>query len=252
MISKGKIKYIRSLEMKKFRDQSKTFVAEGSKVVGELLHHFEAELIIHTENYHSSAEDGEDIVVSAEELRRISFLRHPQDVLAVFKQRDEPSMDSQTIKKLSSRLSLLLDNVQDPGNVGTIVRIADWYGIENVFCSPHCADIYNPKVIQATMGSLSRVTVSYIDLETLLSKMPSDFPVYGALLDGDNIYKETLGNKGFVIMGNEGNGISENLRKKVNKRILIPCYPPEKQTIDSLNVAIATAVICNEFRRKSS
>ena len=147
-------------------------------------------------------------------------------------------------------LYLALDGVQDPGNLGTIIRIADWFGITDIFCSNETADIYNPKVVQATMGSIARVKLHYTDLKKLIGSLPPDYPIYGTLLDGTDIYKENLSAKGIIVMGNEGNGISPEIRKVINRKLLIPNYPIGRETAESLNVAIATAVTCAEFRRR--
>ena len=147
-------------------------------------------------------------------------------------------------------LAIALDGVQDPGNLGTIIRIADWFGVSQIYCSRDTADVYNPKVIQATMGSIARVEVSYTELNKLIDSLPDEYPLYGTLLDGNNIYEEPLSEGGLIIMGNEGNGISSKIRAKINHRLLIPNYPEGHETADSLNVAIATAIVCNEFRRR--
>ena len=146
-------------------------------------------------------------------------------------------------------LSLALDGIQDPGNLGTIIRIADWFGIEQIFCSDDTVDAWNPKVVQATMGSIARVNIIYFNLLEFLDTLPADFPVYGTLLDGDNIYTQPLTPHGLIVMGNEGNGISPEIRQKVNRRLLIPSYRTD-DTAESLNVAIATAITCAEFRRR--
>jgi len=266
MISKNKIKYIRSLELKKNRTKEGKFVAEGHKVVDDLLALQPADLIVATQEWlcgkHFGAET-EVIEVSEEELKKVSFLQHPQQVLAVFKQaaykHGNGAGDSQasaaprkgySIADLdTSELSLALDGVQDPGNLGTIIRIADWFGITHIFCSEDTADVYNPKVVQATMGSIARVKVEYGDLLGLVESLPANFPVYGTLLDGDNIYQQQLESRGLIVMGNEGKGISPALAKKVNHQLLIPNFPEGRPTADSLNVAIATAITCSEFRR---
>lgn len=248
MISKNKIKYIRSLELKKNRNKEGKFVAEGFKVVDDLLALQPADLIVATGEWlrgkHFGAET-EVIEVTDEELKKVSFLQHPQQVLAVFRQATSGDYSINT-----SELSLALDGVQDPGNLGTIIRIADWFGIENIYCSPETADVYNPKVVQATMGSIARVKVLYGDLMALFASLPADVPVYGTLLDGEDIYAQQLDNRGFIVMGNEGKGISPKLTQRVNRRLLIPNFPPERPTADSLNVAIATAITCSEFRRQ--
>lgn len=247
MISKNKIKYIRSLELKKNRNKEGKFVAEGFKVVDDLLALQPADLIVATGEWlqgkHFGAET-EVIEVTNEELKKVSFLQHPQQVLAVFKQATSGDYSINT-----SELSLALDGVQDPGNLGTIIRIADWFGITHIYCSQDTADVYNPKVVQATMGSIARVKVEYGDLLGLVESLPADVPVYGTLLDGDNIYQQKLENRGLIVMGNEGKGISPELEKKVNHKLLIPNFPEGRATADSLNVAIATAITCSEFRR---
>lgn len=247
MISKNKIKYIRSLELKKNRNKEGKFVAEGFKVVDDLLALQPADLIVATGEWlrdkHFGAET-EVIEVTDEELKKVSFLQHPQQVLAVFRQATSEDYSINT-----SELSLALDGVQDPGNLGTIIRIADWFGITHIYCSQDTADVYNPKVVQATMGSIARVKVEYGDLLGLVDSLPADVPVYGTLLDGDNIYQQKLENRGLIVMGNEGKGISPALAKKVNHKLLIPNFPEGRATADSLNVAIATAITCSEFRR---
>ena len=249
MISKNKIKYIRSLELKKNRNKEGKFVAEGFKVVDDLLALQPADLIVATGEWlrgkHFGAET-EVIEVTDEELKKVSFLQHPQQVLAVFKMLDS-HVDTNL---LTSKLTIVLDGVQDPGNLGTIIRIADWFGIENVICSADTADAYNPKVVQATMGSIARVNVTYMNLSVLFDSLPKDFPIYGTLLEGDNIYNQELTEVGLIVMGNEGKGISPAIRNLVNRALRIPNYPEGRATADSLNVAIATAIVCAEFRRR--
>ena len=265
MISKNKIKYIRSLELKKNRNKEGKFVAEGFKVVDDLLALQPADLIVATQEWlHGKhlADQTEVIEVTEEELKKVSFLQHPQQVLAVFRQdtgcNKQDSNNSQEdaeeknfgFSKINTQeLSLALDGVQDPGNLGTIIRIADWFGITHIYCSQDTADVYNPKVVQATMGSIARVKVEYGDLLGLVESLPNNVPVYGTLLDGDNIYQQTLENRGLIVMGNEGKGSSPALAKKVNHKLLIPNFPEGRATADSLNVAIATAITCSEFRR---
>lgn len=265
MISKNKIKYIRSLELKKNRNKEGKFVAEGFKVVDDLFALQPADLIVATQEWlHGKhlADQTEVIEVTEEELKKVSFLQHPQQVLAVFRQdtgcnkQDSNSSQEEAEEKNfgfskinTQELSLALDGVQDPGNLGTIIRIADWFGITHIYCSQDTADVYNPKVVQATMGSIARVKVEYGNLLALVESLPADVPVYGTLLDGDNIYQQQLENRGLIVMGNEGKGISPALAKKVNRRLLIPNFPEGRATADSLNVAIATAITCSEFRR---
>lgn len=254
MISKNKIKYIRSLELKKNRNKEGIFVAEGHKVVDDLLALQPALLIVATAEWLKGKQLGaetEVIEVTDEELKKVSFLQHPQQVLAVFRQDQATAIDSFEFSGIdTTELSLALDGVQDPGNLGTIIRIADWFGITHIYCSQDTADVYNPKVVQATMGSIARVKVEYGNLLGLVESLPADVPVYGTLLDGENIYQQPLENRGLIVMGNEGKGISPALAQKVNRRLLIPNFPEGRPTADSLNVAIATAITCAEFRRQ--
>jgi TrmH family RNA methyltransferase len=151
---------------------------------------------------------------------------------------------------IEKELCLALDEVQDPGNLGTIIRIADWVGIENIFCSQGTVDVYSPKVVQATMGALSRVHMHYVSLSELIGRLDDSVPVYGTLLDGTNIYMQTLSPTGLIVMGNEGNGITAEVRKLINRKLYIPNYPEGRDTSESLNVAVATAITCAEFRRR--
>lgn len=182
------------------------------------------------------------VPVSPDELHRISFQQHPQQVLALFPLPSVPTITPEG-------LMIGLDGVQDPGNLGTIIRIADWFGIDTIICSEDTVDAWNPKVVQATMGSIARVNIVYTNLPDFLGQLPTDFPVYGTFLDGKNIYREELSDHGLIIMGNEGNGISDAVRQRVNRRLLIPDFH-QGPTADSLNVAIATAITCSEFRRR--
>jgi TrmH family RNA methyltransferase len=185
--------------------------------------------------------------VTEEELKRVSFQETPQQVLAVFCQ---PQYDVDVNRVTKESLCLMLDDVQNPGNLGTIVRLADWFGIEHIFCSFGCADIYNPKTVQATMGGMARVKVHYADLPTLLASLDKDVPVFGTFLDGENLYKKELASHGIIVMGNEGKGVSKEVETFVTERLYIPNYPAGKETSESLNVAIATAIVCAEFRRR--
>ena len=248
MISKTKIKFIKSLQLKKNREQARLFIAEGHKVVEDLLATSRAHTLVATQEWlacHPSPLAEEVIEVTSDELRKVSLLQHPQQVLGLF-----PFFASDTHAIHTSTLSLMLDGIQDPGNLGTIIRIADWFGIHDIYCSRETADVYNPKVVQATMGSITRVRLHYGALEPMLKQLPKDFPIYGTLLEGNDIYSEQLSAHGLIIMGNEGNGISSPIRQLVNRPLLIPNYPPDSPTAESLNVAIATAITCAEFRRR--
>ena len=250
MISKNQIKYIRQLEQKKFRKRENCFVAEGPKVVGDLMRQYQPKAIFATEEWIKRVESYDDsklTTVSPDELRRISFLQNPQQVLALFPIPEHTSY----LSPLTSHLYLALDSVQDPGNLGTIIRIADWFGIDTIYCSEDTADAYNPKVVQATMGSLAHVHIIYTNLLQLFDALPKDYPIYGTLLDGDDIYQQPLTEHGIIVMGNEGNGISEAVRQCVNHRLLIPNFH-QGDSAESLNVAIATAITCSEFRRRGT
>lgn len=252
MLSKNKIKYIRSLELKKNRKQEQAFLAEGNKLVGDLLGIFPCRLVVATGQWleeHTGIQADEVYEVSREELSKVSLLKTPQEVLAVFGQPEW----KWTPEEVAGSLCLALDDVQDPGNLGTIVRIADWFGIEHVFCSTGTVDIYNTKAIQATMGAVARVKLHYVDLEAFIRKVSErDVPVYGTFLDGENLYEHDLQNRGVIVMGNEGNGISREIAALVNRKVLIPNYPQGRETSESLNVAVATAVVCSEFRRRAT
>ena len=248
MISKNKIKYIRSLELKKNRNKEGKFVAEGFKVVDDLLALQPADLIVATQEWlHGKhfADQTEVIEVTEEELKKVSFLQHPQQVLAVFRQATSGDYSINT-----SELSLALDGVQDPGNLGTIIRVADWFGVGAIWCSPDTADCWNPKVIQATMGSIARVAIHYAPLVPLIDALDKDCPVYTTQLDGENIYETTLNPHGVIVMGNEGNGVTEEVRRRATRPLLIPNFPQGRTTAESLNVAIATALVLGEFRRR--
>lgn len=239
MISKNQLKYVHQLEQKKHRKQEGVFVAEGPKVVGDLLRAgFKPRQVFATADWHFEGVDAQ--TVTDDELRKLSFLQHPQQVLAIFEQ---PLPSSASIPHPT--LSLALDGVQDPGNLGTIIRIADWFGITTIYCSEDTADAWNPKVVQATMGSIARVSIVYTDLKALLQK--TEAPIYGTLLDGENIYEQPLSQEGIIVMGNEGNGISAPIRQLITHRLLIPQF---HEGPESLNVAIATAITCSEFRRR--
>ena len=247
MISKNQQKNIRQLEQKKVRKREGLFVAEGTKVVGDLLTRYTPEAVFATAQW-QAPEGIIPQIVTDEELQRISFQQHPQQVLALFPIPSQTSADPLNLLN-DQTLALALDGVQDPGNLGTIIRIADWFGINTLICSEDTADAWNPKVVQATMGSLARVTILYTSLPSLLDRLPDTYPVYGTFLDGQNIYTEQLTPGGLIIMGNEGNGISEEVRQRINRRLLIPDFH-QGDTADSLNVAIATAITCSEFRRR--
>ena len=249
MISKNKIKQIKSLDQKKFRDETNLFVAEGTKLVLDLLTVFDCTILVATHRWldeNKSVKAFELIEVDENELSKISNQKSPQGVLAVFV-KPERAWKAEDLKH---KLTLALDDVQDPGNLGTILRIADWFGITDVFCSIHSADPFNPKTVQATMGALARIRVHMVDLAEFLKDCPPELPIYGTFMNGENIYSNSLLPYGIIVMGNEGNGISPEIEKLVTDRLLIPNYPTGRVTSESLNVGVATALVCSEFRRR--
>ena len=237
-LSKSQVKWVRSLQQKKYRDEHGVFVAEGKKCVEELRSAFELVLLATPEN------------TTDTEIEQMSSLRTPQGIIGVFR---KPTGNYQ-LSTGNSPLLLALDGVQDPGNLGTIIRTCDWFGIHDIICSHDTADCYNSKVVQATMGALARVRVHYVDLpKVLVDSKAQGIPLYGTLLEGKNMYHaNAIPNKqhGIIIMGNEGNGISQAVREIITHPLLIPSYPTEADTSESLNVGIATAIVLAEFRRK--
>lgn len=240
MVSKSQIKLITSLQQKKYRDKTGLFVAEGPKVIAELL---EAGLNLHS-LFSTEADLGFSerfFSVTELELQKISFLKTANTSLALFEIPKQIPMPQQG-------LVLALDAVRDPGNLGTIIRMCDWFGLTQVVCSVDTADCYNPKVIQATMGSIARIQVTYCDLEAYIKN--SKIPVYGACMEGVNVYAHTWAANGILVMGNEANGISEGISKLLHEKITIPQFG-KKQEAESLNVATATAILLSEFRRST-
>lgn len=239
MISKNQIKYIRSLQQKKYRDELKLFVAEGPKVVNDLLQSNYVVREIFTTDLKLINTSKNVYEIKEKELESISSFHTPNKILAVF----EVKTNTVDINSLKDKLVIALDDMRDPGNLGTIVRLADWFGIINVICSETCVDLYNPKTIQSTMGSIARVNVVYASLEEVLPKFKN---VYGAVLDGHSIYKEKLAAEAVVVIGSESHGISESLLKFITHKISIPSF---SLGADSLNAATACAIICSEFKR---
>ena len=249
MLSAGKIKIINALKIKKHRDENALFVAEGTKTVGDIFPYFDCKWLIATEEWlkeNPCLQAEEIITTTSEMLKKISGLKTPSSVLAVFKKPDY-QID---FRQISNSLSLVLDEVQDPGNLGTIVRIADWFGIENIVCSENSADIFNSKTIRATMGAVARVRVHYTSLTDFFPKLPPSLPIFGTYMNGENIYQENLPDEAIIVIGNEGNGISKNVEKFINKKLRIPNFPQKRKTSESLNVAVATAIVCSEFRKR--
>ena len=242
MVSKNQIKLITSLQQKKYRFANQLFFAEGIKVIQELVEsNFELVHLYTTQNDFEEVSNDNKTIIAESDLKKISALATPNTCLAVFKIPAEK-------KILESGLILALDSIRDPGNLGTILRLCDWFGIEQLICSKDAVDIYNPKVVQATMGSIARVNVNYVDLESFINK--TKLAVYGTFMDGTNIYKTDLPQEGIIVMGNEANGISPELEKLIKNRLTIPRFGKLQKT-ESLNVATATAIILSEFRRLS-
>lgn len=240
MVSKNQIKRITSLLQKKYRKQEQLFFVEGVKGVQELLDsNFELVELFTTNSELFSVDKSKVYAIIESELQKISALTTPNTCLALFKIPAAVSFEEKG-------LLVALDDVRDPGNLGTIIRLCDWFGIKTLFCSEESVDVYNPKVVQATMGSISRVNVVYGNLEKFLSE--TKLPVFGTFMDGKNIYKETLPNEGIIVMGNEANGISKAIENLVSERIAIPRFG-DLQATESLNVATATAIILSEFKR---
>jgi RNA methyltransferase, TrmH family len=240
MITKNQIKLIISLHQKKYRNSHKLFIAEGEKVIRELLDSpFVLEQIYCTESIFKDVAQEKVSIISQPELKKITALTASNNCLAVFKIPEQKNL-------ITNGLILALDDIQDPGNLGTIIRLCDWFGISQLICSRATVDVYNPKVVQASMGSLTRVSIHYLDLKEFLSN--TQIPIFGTFMDGDNIYKTSLDQNCIVIMGNEANGISEEIEKYINKKIAIPRFGTLQKT-ESLNVAAATAIVLNEFRR---
>lgn len=246
MISKNQIKFIRSLDLKKNRKRESLFVAEGPKVIEELLKLKTPHTIIATKEWIDNNPKISNVIeVSERELESVSLLKTPQQVLALFA--IETTVQDLNID--NNKLYLALDGIQDPGNLGTIIRIADWFGIDTIYCSNETVDVYNPKVIQATMGSIARVKVIYTDLYNMISYLSDEMPVYGTFLDGSDIYQNELTPNGIIVMGNEGKGITKELKSLITNKLLIPSFSIG-DTAESLNVAIATAITCSEFKRR--
>lgn len=244
-MTKADIQFIRSLADKRVRDEEQLFIAEGGKLVEEIRDSKFRIRRIYTTRADMQGRDVERI--DRKDMERISQLKTATDTLAVVEQ---PRYRLDVDPKM---LILALDGVQNPGNLGTIIRLADWFGIRNIVCSKECADCYNPKVVQATMGAILRVRVHYVDdlARLLLSARDKGMPIYGTLLTGNNIYTTEVENRGIVVMGNEGRGVSEECQAALTHHLLIPPYPANQPTSESLNVAMATGIILSEFRRRA-
>lgn len=254
-ISKNIIKQIRSLELRKFRRQEREFVAEGNKLVSDNLNAMQCHRLVATQDWWAAHPEAiskaeECYSITPQEMEKLSLMQSPQEVLATFRL-PERVLTEEIKESLRQELVVALDAVQDPGNVGTIIRLCDWFGIHSIICSPATADCYAPKVVQATMGAIARVKVYYTELPSFLTEMrEAGVPVYGTFLEGTNIYDTQLTTHGIIVMGNEGRGISDEVRSLVSDKLFIPPYPIDAHTSESLNVGIATAITVSEFRRR--
>ncbi|MGL2962257.1 TrmH family RNA methyltransferase [Flavobacterium sp. RSB2_4_14] len=242
MVSKNQIKLITSLQHKKYRNEHQLFIAEGVKVIQELLQsNFVLEHLFVSDTIFDGIAISQKTVINEQEMKKISTLSSPSSCLAIFKMPKVSVIENKG-------LIVALDDIRDPGNLGTIIRLCDWFGIKQLLCSEATVDVYNPKVVQATMGSLVRVKVNYVDLNNFIAN--TTLPVFGTFMDGKNIYKEQLPSEGILVFGNEANGISPALEKNIKNRIAIPRFGDIQKT-ESLNVATATAIFLSEFRRNS-
>ena len=239
-ISKNQSKIITSLSQKKYRQKHKLFIAEGVKVVNELLNSsFEIDTLFAVDDFQTDISVNKITRISEKDLQKISNLKTPNKVLGLFKIPDEKPLQK-------NGLIVALDDINDPGNLGTIIRLCDWFGVSQLLCSKETVDCYNQKVVQASMGSLTRISITYIDLETYL--IASTLPTFIADMDGENVYKSQLPKEGVLIMGNEANGVSDEIKVLIKNKISIPRFG-ETQETESLNVATATAILLSEFKR---
>lgn len=246
-MTKSEIRLVRSLADKRSRSEHGLFVAEGHKLVGELR---SSPLRIRKIFALEGTFEGPGVeIVGPHDMERLSLLKTPSDSLALVEIPHHPFRPDTAARELV----LALDDVQNPGNLGTIIRLADWFGIPEIVCSPATADCFNPKVVQATMGAILRVRIHYTDLAPYLAlARERDIPVYGTFLEGENMYASPLSPTGIVLMGNEGQGVSPDAAQYVSRKLFIPPYPADRSGSESLNVAVATAVVCAEFRRRAN
>lgn len=252
MLSKNKIKYIQSIWKKKVRDETGLFIAEGEKIITELmLSGFQFQLLISLKDKLNkfSTINCEKLIATEAELKKISLLSTPPSIIALCNQQIVKLPDS----SVKNDLTIVLDDIQDPGNFGTIIRLASWFGIEQIICSNNTVDCYNPKVIQATMGAIAHVKINYTDLNSFLTNsIKKGRIIYGTFMEGENIYHANLTENAIIVFGNEGKGISQKLSGLIDKKITIPPYVSNRQSIESLNVSIAASIVCSEFRRRKT
>ena len=246
MLSNNDKKLIRSLAQGKYRRRHRLFIAEGMKVVSTIAQRYAPLRLFVTETTDCSQFSIEPDIIDERQLTTISSLQHPQGVLALF------PLPEETEAVFAPQLCLALDAVQDPGNLGTIIRVADWFGIRHIVCSHDTADAYAPKVVQATMGSVAHVDVHYVDLPQWLHANQHTMPVAVTSLRGTNIYDAQLPSHAIIVMGNEGNGVSEAVMQQASMQLRIPSYSSNSDGAESLNVAMATAIVCAEWRRQHS
>ncbi|MDR0711051.1 MAG: RNA methyltransferase [Prevotellaceae bacterium] len=251
MISKSTISLVASLEYKKYRDERGLFVAEGVKLVSNLRTCLKPYAIFTTITTAAANGGGSGVtLVSEAEMKKISFLKTPSPMLGVFYMPRRAA--SPPLLPQPGKLTLALDGVQDPGNLGAIIRLCGWFGVDALLCSPDVVDCYNPKVVQASMGAIAHVEVFYAGLPALLqAAKENNIPVYGTFLEGKNIYSEPLAASCVVVMGSEGKGISPEVAKHISQKFYIPCFSPDSG-VESLNVATASAIVCSELRRKTA
>lgn len=245
---------VSSLNETKYRKEFGLFKAEGTKCALDIAKGFETEMIIATPSWvaehpeRASVFGDKLILAKNKDMERMSSLSTAPPVIAVCR---KPTLTLNP-DSLEGTISIALDCIQDPGNLGTIIRTADWFGIRNILCSTDTVDSFNPKVVQATMGALTRVKVYYCDLAETIKNLPENMPVYGTFLEGDDIYNQKLSSEGIIVMGNEGRGISEKIKALITSKLFIPSFPAGQPTSESLNVSVATAIVVSEFRRRST
>ena len=248
MLSKAERKIVCSLKQKKFRDLERLFVVEGVKLVREALESTYKVRALYTVDAGLFSDVKMATLITEREMSEISHLTTPSPALALVEKCETDLFQIMNTND-KSQLYLGLDAIRDPGNMGTIIRISDWFGITAIFASLDTVDVYNPKAIHASMGAIFRVPVYYVELLKVIDRL--NIPVWGTALQGESVYESPLSNNGVIIIGNEANGISHSLLNSIYHTLMIPAYPPETRRSESLNAAVATAIICSEFRRRA-